>query len=792
MALPNYEGIGTPGGANREFQSIGSVNIFFWFCILIHITDAFWLHFRRGSGLGIIAFALYTIVFFWAIYLFAFGKGADGRMDWRAFGTCLALSLLSYLIPYFAIYMMSVFDIFASMPLLWVEGVIFFAPIWIIYLFIISPSELIRRFATIYYIFWIGIFTLALIKNYTSVASALAAVGFDAPEVMLRELPLNPFEPISAVILGTWDNGKLAWQNFKEGFNKTSSRFWQTYDQTLSPDYYAGTVDANAKEKLGVFIGSIQKASTTFYSDEQIDLWATVEVRALLDETVEADMSCYAKKGDEKIPASKIYPSQANNLILVQDIDCQFDKGVLKSGTYSVSLTADFDFKTMAYQKMYFIERERYLSLRRSDIDPLDQFGITDKTPQAVNTKGPVIIGMDTRNPLKDLSLDNQDNIPLVLGITIDNQWDGKLNLINELTVILPKGMKLKDNTCAGYSFLPSSCTDIPGCEDELSEVYKLKDKIDLRQEEMYRTFRCPVEITDPASLLGNNPISTQYFKVIADYNYILEGKTSLSVKKGLTDEDLTEEQAVQLCIGKSKGDTCAVNMVCSEDDGRCVDKCGYENSDWGCSCSKVECDDLIGRADPKCTTSIDCSNNNYCCDSDYLTIPLSAGLDEDTDIYCNDREDGEQCLDTSGNSMPRSKCKDGKCIDECDYQKEGFLSNSWGCGCTVTQCSRLEDLSPSQCERGLCMDTASYCCNMDRVDDSCEGKPEGEICGGFLKCLKGECVNICDYIKGSDDVPSGWSRCIPEECNEDKIGQQCCKKPSGTIMQYYCNDLLT
>jgi hypothetical protein len=203
---------------------------------------------------------------------------------------------------------------------------------------------------------------------------------------------------------------------------------------------------------------------------------------------------------------------------------------------WTFELGAEFDFKTLSYLKSYFMDSERLRGMRRENIDPFDQYGITDKNPVGVYTNGPVGIGMRIGTIPIGFDLE-QAQSSITLGITVNNRWDGEIIKMKRLIIIMPKGFTLEeigvpDKREVGCSDLPEAEQAI--CDDAFNTVYIVNDtkfpKVGEGDFKSYRAF-LRVEKDDYEKILGLNPIATKYFKVTAEYTYRMKKKKIIEVK---------------------------------------------------------------------------------------------------------------------------------------------------------------------------------------------------------------------------------------------------------------------
>jgi len=393
-----------------------------------------------------------------------------------------------------------------------VENLLFF-PIWLLFIAFNPHIEVqpTLKFFSMVFIAFVLIFNAGL--NYPTIYGLVTGEAQRTPEEFE--------EKAVGTVRGFWDmiiGGTRARIEYAAG------------------GYYEGEVEEAQKEPLGVYLEDIKPADKYFYEDESVTIWATLKVKNLdEDEPVNVKVSCIADKDTKKI-AGEMYPRESFEIYTLEeeDLQCRFEPGSLEKGTRKVSIFTDFNFKTMAYLKSYFMDEARLRSMRRDNIDVFRHFGISDTKPVAKYTPGPVKIGIESKEPPIGLSTD-YDARPL-LGITLSNedQWQGAIKKIDELIVYIPESMELDLASCGVFEPYPEG-----NMEEEMGEghiAYRLmddeKDKPKYQNIKEFVSFRCRLLIRPEKmqEVLGGVPFATKFFRVTADYQYGLEKSTSASV----------------------------------------------------------------------------------------------------------------------------------------------------------------------------------------------------------------------------------------------------------------------
>jgi hypothetical protein len=148
------------------------------------------------------------------------------------------------------------------------------------------------------------------------------------------------------------------------------------------------------------------------------------------------------------------------------------------------------------------------------------------------------MVGMSAGKP--PIGVDKKaDKLRVTLGVTIDNMWEGKVNQIKRLFVIVPAEFIVNDVTNLG--FFNKKCSDLgdtdQGCDDALFNIYEVNPYAEGAKNKEFDTFKTyRIFLEAPASsysrLLEGLPVSTKFFKVMVEYEYSLEKKTTIDILK--------------------------------------------------------------------------------------------------------------------------------------------------------------------------------------------------------------------------------------------------------------------
>jgi len=315
--------------------------------------------------------------------------------------------------------------------------------------------------------------------------------------------------------------------------------------QYATGDYYTGQVEKGKNEPIGVYLENLEPSDPEFTTGQSVIVWATLKARTLdPDKEITVRASCYGEAGKGTKVQGDADPTDKSSDIYTmktkteeeKDITCEFKPNSFEKGMRQIFVDADFNFITMSYIKAYFMDLERLRAMKQENIDPLTQYGITEKKPVAVFTNGPVALNMET---IADQPIGVSTETPreVKLGITIENRWTGKIKSINDITVKIPPGL---DVVYCDHAFEKVECED-QECEDgKYTYVYRFTQEgsegrrglADLKDITSYQSFVCRLQLESKDALLGTLPLATQYFKATADYVYQLEKATAVNIKE--------------------------------------------------------------------------------------------------------------------------------------------------------------------------------------------------------------------------------------------------------------------
>jgi hypothetical protein len=560
----------------------------------------------------------------------------------------------------------------------------------------------------------------------------------------------------------TWNNIKGFGISLYNGFTGKIKRNIEL--ATGETDYYTGQVDANAQEQLGVFLEDVQPADIRFYEDEKVIVWATL-VGKTFDEPINVTINC---KSDDK-DADEIQPDTKEKAIEIAkeeeaDVSCSFNPGKLKKGGHTIKLTANFNFQTLAYLKSYFMDKDRLRSMRRENIDVFEQYGITDRNPIAIYTNGPITVGMGTNEPPIGLSKDNL--IKPRLGVTLENQWYGRILNITELIIQIPNSMELVN---CDHDIKDSNCQNTKEQDYNsycLSKVAlnKLNAKGPI---ETFRSFRCFINIKDRKAVLGATPIATHYFRAKIRYNYQIDASTYIDVIGG---EGI-----------KTPLEGC--DTGCKDDDGCiCDEKCERKIVTKGQDCG--------GKKDTIPPAKINDLNAEPGREAGEVILKWTAvGDDGDkgrasryeirysVNIIKNEEDFNKASDIPTKTTIPPPKKAEEKeeliiTFEESDYSKKYYFAII-----AIDDKEQKSDVSNSDSAT-----VPSATTTPTKSSDECQGKSDGAECKTYGACKSDKCIDKCAYYRNSyyfdKAIGSDWDCvCSLEKCNKLLSLSKCTKE---------------
>ena len=323
---------------------------------------------------------------------------------------------------------------------------------------------------------------------------------------------------------------------FFTGIPKQAKIGYERQMEYATGGYYKGQVEEAEKEPIGVYLENIKASDKKFFQDEKVAVWATLKAKTLDEnQKIDINLRCYSDYDTKETVSGVMYPQDILSIYRnhEEDVDCRFEEGELPKGNRKISIFAAFNFETIAYLKTYFMDINTMRAMERDNVDILGHYGITDKNPVAKFSNGPVRIGMEVIKT-QPIGIGKDYDATPVLGITLENQWEGKIKRINEIVIYIPEDIELDETSCnVGFEEFEN-----PDYSQEGYRSYKLaddvKDSDPMKEITEFKSFRCRLKAPkDKAEIImGGVPFATIYFRARADYIYELKAETSAEVTK--------------------------------------------------------------------------------------------------------------------------------------------------------------------------------------------------------------------------------------------------------------------
>jgi hypothetical protein len=456
-----------------------------------------------------------------AIGIFWFKSEQHGQ-TLKSFIGLAILGAVSFFLPMFA-YLIEGTGINQTL----VATILVFFPIYPILIFLTHEQQLgkfWRGFMAIYVIVWIVLIAMSNPAFFQGIAEETANIaGYDTVSVSPGEL-----------LRTRWNKFVLGIQGKTEEIKNQTAELY---------DPFNAKVDRQATEVLGVTMDDLSTVLPSFSVNDRVGVYTKLQANTI-DEVLTIDVGCGGKDpngvelaiGEGALDLTPTEPVDVSAEETI-DIDCNFPIGSFQEGRNTVTVSADFEMTTLAYLKTYFMNRESLRELRSANIDPFQQYGITDTNPVTIFTSGPIQLAMSYGTP--PVGIDGQNDVfESVVGIQMTNIWPGKLKSINNIYLMLPKGFTIEsDQDLSGTAQIQSvSCGDADLrdiCDDETVNAYSIVPTTPEIEKGKSITLRTRIRANrqDYEKILGSSPISTKFFKSAIKYTYSLERSITLKIE---------------------------------------------------------------------------------------------------------------------------------------------------------------------------------------------------------------------------------------------------------------------
>ncbi|MBI2140586.1 acyltransferase [Candidatus Woesearchaeota archaeon] len=411
-------------------------------------------------------------------------------------------------------------------------------------------------------------------------------------------------------------SAKTAFQNFRSWAKQIVvdvRKGFTTQLEYATGGYYQGKVEEqqDPRNKIGVYLENVQSADTHFFENEEASVWGDLTARALdfgdVENPINVKIYCdIINAQGEAVEKGTIMPKELETgySILLQEqkpFECKFTRWQLAPGTYNVKIGAQFSFETYGFLKTYFMDIKRARALRLQHIDPLEQYGITERKPIAKYTNGPINLGIGTTEPPLGLYIEQEEGSDgtaiSYVGVTVQRAWEGMVKSIDGLRIQLPKVIKLDDegtgavagtdkSYCRGdfhmigendkkftdtdkktdleKKKLGKEKANIIAAAKEGYDTYELDKKVMTEENKKlagapFKSWRCTIKIpqADSGKVLGKNPVATHFYRANVDYTFEIAKQVPILIKSVPEEKKLLDKCNV-LC-------TSSAGCICPE-----------------------------------------------------------------------------------------------------------------------------------------------------------------------------------------------------------------------------------
>ncbi|MFH1332262.1 MAG: hypothetical protein ABIH63_03170 [archaeon] len=203
-----------------------------------------------------------------------------------------------------------------------------------------------------------------------------------------------------------------------------------------------------------------------------------------------------SKIPSESLKLSSENPAVANNLRCTFKTrgDLTEDKTVTVKGSIKSLIPAQ-----RASLKVYLLSAKEYERLKGQDFFKVNNKN--DKLPiKALYNGEPVELGIGVAEDLKQPVIVGSGYSPPLVGITLNNRWEGKVSKINSLLLFLPEGVSIDDSMSPKSELCPFTEVGSSGKYKRYEadkEILSLFPPFGSGETEAHRTFECWLKIDD-------------------------------------------------------------------------------------------------------------------------------------------------------------------------------------------------------------------------------------------------------------------------------------------------------
>lgn len=428
-----------------EDYSSGGVNFLFFWIILVHIWDAFFLGFQIDA-----ASYMARLVAYFSIMILAFFILKQPALP--AIKEYVGVSLFPLVLFPLLITLLEVTPL--SIQIIeYMQVVLMFIPVWLIYLIWVKgvSTGWISKVSKWYFVAWVIFGFMILLVNIGTIVETqgVQTSGINPKEAWgaIVELSVNVGRDFGAGILGIRD--------------VVTGDIDRRINESLGRDYQAD-ID-NSRDRSGVFLenlGGPQRQT----EGRSVRLFADFRAVAY-DRPFEAEFRCHAKNRNGDIFEGVASPQELTiQRSTSRSIFCDFEgNNALPEGRYDVELFAKFEFETWAYTEYTFVSADaisNYIETRNL-ADWNRRYNVNPQL-RSEHSGGPVFLGArQVENMPVPVYTDEDTYFLLGFGAENRQRANGRLVKINNFEFRMPKAISLSPDMCSiGYENVETAEND--------------------------------------------------------------------------------------------------------------------------------------------------------------------------------------------------------------------------------------------------------------------------------------------------------------------------------------------
>ncbi|MBU1854550.1 MAG: hypothetical protein KKF89_02430, partial [Nanoarchaeota archaeon] len=445
------------GESDTEVRGVGKFLVFMWALHLIDWLTGFQTIKKNFSSPVPVAWIIGLYVLATVIALLVIFRGSS--IASRLSGKIVFISFLAIEVP-------RLLEVYVSHEA-WMHAILFFLPIWGLYLMFGQYStDGTRQFGSWYLII------VLILGFYGYVTSETLNIQGSFQQANVRD-------SLQTIKQTFGDNTKTLFKDLMMLPSKIGAKI----NQSLSTDYFTGQVEQNKDAPLGVYLEDLQPTEEYFFQGTPIVVWANIRGKSF-EGAISVDNKCYAKKGSSVI-FGRVHPTQID--LFYDDsrtLECVFEENLeqFEEGTYSVTFSSKFTFPTWGYVTYVFVDKNTQIAYYSQKKNINQELDIPTKA-ESIYTNGPAAIGMNSL----DLPITVYTNNPYLLtfGMTLSNAWpQGEIITIKKLEVRVPQ--EIYFDTCYSIQY-----KEPVGREDDYN-IYNFE--IDVNKG-FFKTITCPMKM---------------------------------------------------------------------------------------------------------------------------------------------------------------------------------------------------------------------------------------------------------------------------------------------------------